>query len=110
MVIFRYKQLIDMAEHVSDEYYGSLLDDSLNKANNIISTNWEKTLGKTEPYKNIFLGDIEELEIYRRGVFFSGPALKLNVSKSNDKSHSFNMLTTKARSSLSCITQRIILN
>lgn len=85
----QYKQLIDMAEHVSDEYYGSLLDDSLNKANNIISTNWEKTLGKTEPYKNIFLGDIEELEDYRRGVFFSGPALKLNVSKSNDKSHSF---------------------
>lgn len=85
----QYKQLIDMAEHVSDEYYGSLLDDSLNKANNIISTNWEKTLGKTEPYKNIFLGDIEELEDYRRGVFFSGPTLKLNVSKSNDKSHSF---------------------
>ena len=85
----QYKQLIDMADHVSDEYYGSLLDDSLNKANNIISTNWEKTLGKTEPYKNIFLGDIEELEDYRRGVFFSGPALKLNVSKSNDKSHSF---------------------
>lgn len=27
----QYKQLIDMAEHVSDEYYGSLLDDSLNK-------------------------------------------------------------------------------
>ena len=51
----QYKQLIDMADHVSDEYYGSLLDDSLNKANNIITTNWEKTLGNTEPYKNIFL-------------------------------------------------------
>ena len=85
----QYKQLIDMADHVSDEYYGSLLDDSLNKANNIITTNWEKTLGNTEPYKNIFLGDIEDLEDYRRGVFFSGPALKLNVSKSNDKSHSY---------------------
>lgn len=85
----QYKQLIDMADHVSDEYYGNLLDDSLNRAKNIITTNWEKTLGKTEPYKNIFLGDIEDLEDFRRGVFFSGPALKLNISKSNDKTHSF---------------------
>lgn len=85
----QYKQLIDMADHVSDEYYGNLLDNALNKAKNIITTNWEKTLGKTEPYKNIFLGDIEDLENYRRGVFFSGPALKLNVSKANDKTHSF---------------------
>lgn len=85
----QYKQLIDMADHVSDEYYGNLLDDSLYKAKNIITTNWEKTLGKTEPYKNIFLGDTEDIEDYRRGVFFSGPALKLNVSKTNDKSHSF---------------------
>lgn len=85
----QYKQLIDMAEHVSNEYYGNLLSESLNRANSIISTNWKNTLGTTEPYKNIFLGDIEDLEDYRRGVFFSGPALKLNVSRANDKTRSF---------------------
>jgi len=85
----QYKQLTDMANHVSDEYYGNLLVDRLKKASKEISTNWENTLGKTEPYKNIFLGDIEDMEDYRRGVFFSGPALKLNISKSSDKNHSF---------------------
>lgn len=85
----QYKQLIDMADHVSNEYHGSILDDSLNLADNIITANWEKTLGKTKPYKNIFLDDMEDMEDYRRGVFFSGPAFKLNVSKSNEKTHSF---------------------
>lgn len=85
----QYKQLIDMADHVSNEYYGNLLDDNLKKAHQIITTNWEKALGQTEPYKNIFLGEIEDLENFRRGVFFSGPALKLNVSKSTDKTHSY---------------------
>lgn len=85
----QYKQLIDMADHVSNEYYGMLLDDNLKKTQSIITKNWEKVLGQTEPYKNIFLGKIEDLEDFRRGVFFSGPALKLNVSRATDKTHSF---------------------
>ncbi len=85
----QYKQLIDMPEHLSDEYHGELLYECLKKANQIIKTNWSKVFGDTVPYKNIFLGDIEDLENYRRGVFFSGSALKLNVSKAKDSTHSY---------------------
>lgn len=85
----QYKALIDNPEHISNEYYGTLLEESIRKAQSINQTNWERTFKKTEPYKSIFLDDISNLEDYRRGVFFSGPALKLNISQSNDKTRSF---------------------
>lgn len=85
----QYKQLIDMSEYVSNEYHGNLLGESLKTACQITSENWKRIFGTTEPYKNIFLGDIEEMENYRRGVFFSGPAMKINVSKRNDKLKSY---------------------
>lgn len=85
----QYKQLIDMIGQISNEYYGNLLTDNLKKAHQIITTNWERVFGQTEPYKSIFLGELEDLEDFRRGVFFSGPALKLNVSKKADNAKSF---------------------
>ena len=85
----QYKQLIDNPEHISDEYHGELLHECLNKANNTIKSSWNKIFGNTIPYKNIFLGDIEDLENYRRGVFFSGSGLRLNVSNSKDNKQSY---------------------
>ena len=85
----QYKQLIDNPEHISDEYHGELLHECLNKANNTIKSSWNKVFGNTIPYKNIFLGDIEDLENYRRGVFFSGSGLRLNVSNSKDNKQSY---------------------
>lgn len=77
----QYKDLIDNPEQIANEYYGELLEKCLNKAKEITKTNWEKAVGNILLYKNIFLGNNEELETYRRGVFFSGPALKLNISQ-----------------------------
>lgn len=85
----QYKDLIDNPEHISNEYYGSLLENSIHKVQSITQTNWERTFKKTEPYKSIFLDDIANLEEYRKGVFFSGPALKLNISQANDKTRSY---------------------
>lgn len=84
-----YKSLIEASEHISNEYYGNLLENSLLRAKSIINANWKKVFDKTEPYKSIFLGDIEDIENFRRGVFFSGPALKLNISSRNDKTNSY---------------------
>ena len=84
----QYKSLIDKPEHISNEYYGTLLENSIHKAQSIIKTNWERTFNNTEPYKSIFLDNIENLEDYRRGVFFSGPAIKFNISQSNNKTRS----------------------
>ena len=85
----QYKTLIETPEHISNEYYGRMLEPCLEKANSIIQTNWERVFGKTEPYKSIFLGDIEDIEDFRRGVFFSGPAMRLNISQKDDKTDSF---------------------
>ena len=85
----QYKTLIETPEHISNEYYGGMLEPCLKKANSIIQTNWERVFGKTEPYKSIFLGDIEDIEDFRRGVFFSGPAMRLNISHKDDKTDSF---------------------
>lgn len=49
----------------------------------------EKAVGNILPYKNIFLSNYEELETYRRGVFFSGPTLKLNISAKGDNANSY---------------------
>ena len=78
-----------MPEHLSDEYNGELLYVCLKKANQLIKTNWSKVFGDTVYCKNILLGNVEDLENYRRGVFFSGSALKLNVSKAKDSTHSY---------------------
>ena len=85
----QYKDLIDNPEQIANEYYGELLEKCLNKAKEITKTNWEKAVGNILPYKNIFLGNNEELETYRRGVFFSGPALKLNIFQKGDSTHSY---------------------
>ena len=85
----QYLDLINNPEQISNEYYGSLLEECLNKAKTITQNNWERTFGKIIPYKNIFLGNDEELESYRRGVFFSGPALRLNIAQKGDNTNSY---------------------
>ena len=86
----QYRSLIDTPEHVSTDYYGGTLESSLVSAKTKTQKKWEKEIGNIEPYKNIFLDTIEDLETYRRGVFFSGPTFKLNISsQSKDKMASF---------------------
>lgn len=85
----QYKNLIDTPEHIANRYYGTLLEECIDRAKKITQANWEKTVGKILPYKNIFLGNREQIETYRRGVFFSGPALKLNISPIGDNLRSY---------------------
>lgn len=85
----QYKELIENYDGVSDSYYGSLLKESIQKAQNIIKTNWEKTFGSIIPYKNIFLGNDEEISDFRRGVFFSGNTFKLNFGDKEQKTRSY---------------------
>ncbi len=85
----QYKDLLENSSHLANEYYGNAIEENINVSKRIISTNWEKQFGKTEPYKSIFLSDNEDIEDYRRGVFFSGSALKLSISQSHDKTDSY---------------------
>jgi len=85
----QYKALIDSPEHISNEYYGELLEKCIDRAQSITQKNWSRYFGKTEPYKSIFLDAEENLEDYRRGVFFCGPAIKLNISEKKTNSHSY---------------------
>ena len=85
----QYKDLLENASHLANEYYGNAIEENIEVSKRIIKTNWEKQFGKTEPYKSIFLSDNEDLEDYRRGVFFSGSALRLSISQSHDKTNSY---------------------
>lgn len=84
-----YKELIDNPEAVSGTYYDGKLEEGIKKAQYITNTNWNRSFGQVIPYKNIFLDDMDELEAYRRGVFFSGPALRLNIAPKGDNTKSF---------------------
>lgn len=85
-----YNNLIENPELVSTEYHGKSLESSLLSAKNKTQSRWDKEIGNVEPYKNIFLDTIEDIETYRRGVFFSGPTFRLNISsQSKDKSESY---------------------
>ena len=84
----QYKSLLESPEHMSNSYYGTGLEDCVRKAREIINTNWEKAFGETKPYNSIFLDTPEEIEEFRRGVFFSGP-IKLSISQSGEKKNSF---------------------
>ena len=84
-----YKSLMESPESISDRYYGRTLEDGIKKAQTITKDNWKRSFGDVIPYKNIFLDDTEDLESYRRGVFFSGPALRLNVAPKGDVTNSY---------------------
>lgn len=85
----QYKTLLESPEHISNEYYGDALESCICKSRSFIEKNWEKTFDGIKPYKSIFLDGDEDVEEYRRGVFFSGPAVRLNIAKSNDQTNSF---------------------
>lgn len=85
----QYKTLIESPEHISDAYYGKELENNIQNALKRINSNWNRRFGEIEPYKNIFLDSAEEIEEFRRGVFLSGPTLKLNINKSDSKTNTF---------------------
>ena len=85
----QYKTLLESPEHISNAYYGDALESCICKSRSFIEKNWEKTFDGIKPYKSIFLDGDEDVEEYRRGVFFSGPAVRLNIAKSNDQTNSF---------------------
>lgn len=85
----QYKSLLESPEHLSTEYYGRRLEDCIKNALSTTQKRWEETFEKVKPYKNIFLSKDEDIENYRRGVFFSGPIMRLNVSQANDKTNSY---------------------
>lgn len=85
----QYKSLIDNPESISNQYYENLLENGIKKAQTITENNWKRSFQNVIPYNDIFLDSIEEIESYRRGVFFSGPALKLNVAPKGDNTNSY---------------------
>lgn len=85
----QYINLLEKPEHLSTEYYGNSLDEVVRKALFSVQKRWEDIFDKTKPYKNIFLSKEEDIENYRRGVFFSGPIMRINVSQANDKTNSY---------------------
>lgn len=85
----QYKNLIDSAEHITMEYYGSELEKAINSANEKINENWSGIFKDTKHFKNIFLNSKEDLEGYRRGIFFCGSIINFQVSKAEDYNKSF---------------------
>lgn len=85
----QYSSLINNSEHLSNEYYGAELEKALVKAQNTTKKNWSRWFNNIPQYNNVFLEGDTELDSYRRGVFFSGQTLRLNISKRGDTLNSF---------------------
>lgn len=96
----QYKYLTENNEVISTKYHGTHLVESLQRARKIITRNWQQRFGDIIPYKNILPGNDEEIDIYRRGVFFCGPIFMLNVNGcTKNKLHSY-ICTTPGESNL----------
>lgn len=85
----QYLGLLSASATVTDRYDGTLLKDSLEKAQKVCQENWERKMGDMLPYKNIFLANTEDYSSYRRGVFFAGPTFQLEICAGEEHSRSF---------------------
>lgn len=81
----QYKELISNPGQIAKGYYNGKLYKAIERAKSIISTNWKRIWDDIHSYNSIFLDKDEDLEDYRRGVSFSGPAIRLNVSQADAK-------------------------
>lgn len=85
----QYKELISNPGQIAKGYYNGKLYKAIEWAKSIISTNWKRIWDDIHSYNSIFLDKDEDLEDYRRGVFFSGPAIRLNVSQADAKGFAY---------------------
>ena len=85
----QYLGLLSAKDTLTERYDGTLLKESLEKAQKICQDNWERKIGDILPYKNIFLADTEEYSSFRRGVFFAGPTFKLEICGGEEHARSF---------------------
>ncbi len=84
-----YRTLLFSSGQVSGDYYQGKLENALKKVKSKTEVIWRKTMGNVEPYRNIIPSRKEELEEYRRGVFFCGPIFQVNIHKEGSKEESF---------------------
>jgi len=82
-----YKSLFGNSDRISSEYHGDSLNQAISKAQKTSDKVWLQNLNGCQPYNNIFLSEEEDLERYRRGVFFCGKTSHMYFS--NDKKQSY---------------------
>lgn len=85
----QYLGLLSVKDTLTERYDGTLLKESLEKAQKICQDNWKRKMGDILPYKNIFLADTKYYSSYRRGVFFAGPTFKLEICGGEEHARSF---------------------
>ena len=85
----QYLGLLSAKDTLTERYDGTLLKESLEKAQKICQDNWKRKMGDILPYKNIFLADTKDYSSYRRGVFFAGPTFKLEICGGEEHARSF---------------------
>ena len=85
----QYLGLLSAKDTLTERYDGTLLKESLEKAQKICQDNWKWKMGDILPYKNIFLADTKDYSSYRRGVFFAGPTFKLEICGGEEHARSF---------------------
>ena len=85
----QYLGLLSAKDTLTERYDGTLLKESLEKAQKICQDNWKRKMGDILPYKNLFLADTKDYSSYRRGVFFAGPTFKLEICGGEEHARSF---------------------
>lgn len=83
------KQMTGNPEQTSTNYFDDKLEKALIEAHKITNKNWSQIFKDVNAYQDIFLDKNEDYENYRRGVFFSGPILKLNIAPKQSDLQSF---------------------
>lgn len=100
--LLQYRKMIVSTDNLDDSYYGEILEQSVAKARKIVETKWQKVFGDVDVYNSIFLDENEDMENYRRGVFFSG-VNRLTISASNQKDQKSYICHKKGKKSFTLV-------
>lgn len=80
----QWKDLLQKKDLLSNNHFVNI-EQTIDKSIKITDSNWKKKMGDVLTYPNIFLEENEDMEEYRKGVFFSGPINKLSISNKKEE-------------------------
>lgn len=84
-----YKKLVEDRDNVNNEEQTLMLRTSLDEADKRLRQNWQYQFKLDRGFNDILIGNNNELEKFKRAVFFAGPTVRLNIAPKGNKTETY---------------------
>jgi len=84
-----YKKLVEDRDNVNNEEQTLMLRTSLDEADRRLRQNWQYQFKLDSGFNDILIGNNNELEKFKRAVFFAGPTVRLNIAPKGNKTETY---------------------